>query len=614
MRKAPSRVFVIHGDLTSLHAHGYFIPSSATLSLDDQWRETLVDPDRDPQWEPLDPSGSARVRVGWERDALPSHGVLAEPPDGLTDASAGRPPGPERDRLFVVTDIFVPNAVRTDHLLSGIDHALDAVADRWAGRPAQNRERPLLAMPLVGTGRGGFNARQGLVVKDILQLLDRRVSELPFDIALVCFSRAQYAAVQRTREQAGLCLPNLPAPLARAATELGDLAEGNSLGVLFGAGLSIPLGLPTWHELLGTLAAGTEAGAMDDLRDLDPIDAASLVISALEQEAAKVADGTAPSPERDVFLERIRGLVTLQRHSLGHGLLASFRPVVAVTTNYDEGYELALRHVVGDEELAVLPWYQPASAGSPRVLKIHGDVHFGSVVLSRDHFVMMHAIRRPLTALLQEQMLAGHVLAVGTSFTDSTLISAIAEASSMLRSIERERPLGTLLMNQRRPARAALLKGAMRVLEADGPPWEEPGQWSPSTEVDSLGAGTAGVAAVAGEDDDPDGWPAPGEPRLDLGQAGRLTELFLDHVGLHSSSKVNYLADGRFADLIDDEPQLEVVAERARELRSAIDAASSGPDDLRWREILAALDDLGATARPHPAHPHPPVETSGPNP
>ncbi|MGB8019814.1 MAG: SIR2 family protein [Candidatus Nanopelagicales bacterium] len=523
-----SNLFVIHGDLARIHAHGYVIPTSGSLRPGSRWLPVLLDPTQEPRWETALRAPAARVRPGFD--------------------GAG-------ERLLLATDI-ASGSEDIAHLTGGLEAALAEAAAQferftWTDprdhQDTLRRDRPLLAMPLVGSGRGGFRHAQGRVVREVLRTLDRRLPELPFDVVLVCWTRAQYAAVQSTRRSAGLAQPELSGALAAAIPELAKRAARGSLGVLFGAGVSMPLGLPSWTELLAILAEGHDLGA---LQDLDPVDAASLIVSRLEPE---------------VFAQRLGEHVTIARHSLAHGLLASLRPAVGVTTNYDRGYELALAHVVGGSTPPMLPWTWPDRPGVPRVLKLHGDVELGSVVLSREHFVEMHALRRPLTALLEEQMLANHVLAVGTSMSDATLVNAIAESAALLASVRprgtERKVLGTVLMTMAHKARASLLSGSLDVLAANQPPAE--------------GAEPLGVLAAA-----------------------RVTDMFLDALAMNAALELSYLADPAFDDLVVD-PRLGEVAVLARSLRAAVDGAGV-QGDLSWQPLLEALDGVGATARPRP--------------
>lgn len=525
-----SHTFVIHGDISKIHADGYVIPADSRLIFEERWQGILGGQPQ-PRYH-LPRAGDPR-RITW--------GVVTEPAPGRSADD----PHPDH-RLMLVTDI-ASGSESLAQMTSGLELALDEAAAHWHEGHDSRRSRPLLAMPLIGSGRGGFRGVQGRVVKALLETLDERVPGLPFDVVLVCFTRAQYSAVQSTRASARLCLPALPPTLDRAAVTLADFAATESLGVLFGAGVSIPLGLPDWSALLRALASGTTFEDLGDLSGLDPMDAASLLLSAMPE----------PGDGGDAFKDRLSRSVGLTRHSLAHGLLASLRPTVAVTTNYDRGYELALTHVIGDGGPAIMPWHPPLGAAAPRVLKLHGDVEEGSIVLRREDFLVMHATRRPLTALLQEQMLAHHVLAIGTSMSDSTLVSAIAEASTLLREIETDRSLGTLVMTRRNPARAALLGESMTVLSADEPA-------------------------------------TPGGPRLEPAAAARVTDMLLDAVAVRSMREISFLADPQFADLVKDDASLVAVAESARALREAIDA-TGGKGNPQWVQVLAALDGLGAT-------------------
>lgn len=528
-----SHLFVIHGDLTHVHADGYLIPADWRLEIGPPWRGVLgALPE--PGYRELPAVKPQRIK--W--------GVLERP------AHAVAPDSRQQDPALVLVADIASTSRDISRLTNGLKVALGIAADHWGAQGDTRRERPLLAMPLIGCGRGGFQGIQGAVVESLLTVLDAQVPGLPYDVVLVCYDRAQYAAVQSTRARLNLCLPQLPSTFEDPADGLAGHAAHGSLGVLFGAGVSMPLGLPSWKSLLSRLAQGTTVESLGDLSGLDPMDAASLVLSGM------TAGPEAPGGGQEEFKRRLRESVTISRHSLAHGLLASLRPAVAVTTNYDRGYELALKHVLG-EAPAVMPWDPPTGAGAARVVKLHGDVDRGSIVLSREDFVILHATRRPLTALLQEQMLAQHVLAIGTTMSDSTLMSAVAEASTLLRSIGKDRPLGTLVMTESDPPRAELLKDSMHVLLADEPPM-------------------------------------PAEQRLEPRAAARITDLLLDAVALRSMREHNYLADPQFQDLITTDPGLVEIAERARALRAAIDQYGE-TDHARWRQIRQALDGLGAT-------------------
>jgi hypothetical protein len=236
---------------------------------------------------------------------------------------------------------------------------------------------------------------------------------------------------------------------------------------------------------------------------LDPIDAATVLVER--------AGGSEP------FMEALEPMLRTTLHSLTHGLLANLKPALAVTTNYDQGYEIALA-AMGSHDIAVLPWTQPRDAWTSCVLKLHGDLTKGMVVLSRDDFVAMQAYRRPLSGVLQESLLAGHVLAVGTSMSDPTLVHAAEEVTALLRQVDRQSgvergPCGTVILTTSDSGRAELLARTFTVAVADN---EE------------------------------------GEGAAETVEAARRVDVLLDWLGMQCSADLSFMVDPIYASLLDD--------------------------------------------------------------
>jgi hypothetical protein len=127
--------------------------------------------------------------------------------------------------------------------------------------------------------------------------------------------------------------------------------------VLFlGAGVSVGAGLPMWDTLLEELAAearmtAEEVGA---LRRFDALD------------RARIIDGRLGGHQiNDAVARRFRRY----HHSLTHALLAALPVEEAVTTNYDQLFELASGAV--GEHVAVLP-HAPRLDATRWLLKMHG--------------------------------------------------------------------------------------------------------------------------------------------------------------------------------------------------------------------------------------------------
>ena len=166
------------------------------------------------------------------------------------------------------------------------------------------------------------------------------------------------------------------------------------LSVLFGAGASAALGAPMWRGLLNDLATSVGFSEIDAeaLQSLDSVDAASI----LSRRAGDHED----------FRRLVAEHVHVQQTSVTHSLIAALDPTLAMTTNYDNAYERAVTSAYGSAP-TLLPWKLPDESNTRVLVKLHGDVDEGLIVLARDDFVAMQAYRRPLAAVLQERMLWG---------------------------------------------------------------------------------------------------------------------------------------------------------------------------------------------------------------
>lgn len=501
-------LFVVRGDLRVLRADAHIVPTDSRASVTSAWSWL---------WEPGQPQ---------RRRVLAAHREALE----RDRASVVRP---RSGRVVVATNIAVTSETDPlDWLADGVRAALHSYG-AWLHADHKRRDGlrglPLLAMPVLGTQRGGLAGRRGAVVKVILDIIQKYQSqthggEAAFDVVLVCRKPSDYAAIQseRLRRIHGSS-PEWLRPIERSA------ATGQ-LGVMFGAGASVSLGLPTWSALLDRLAADLRADSREAhrLHSLDPVDAASLLVDLA-------------AANRLSFKAAIRRHVTTDECSLTHALIANIGPALAVTTNYDAGYENAVR-AMDEESPAVLPWEQPTSRHQARLLKLHGDVTRGSIVLSRDDFVTMNAHRRPLGSMLQERMMVGHLLTVGSTMSDPTLVLAAEEVSSLLRSTSGSRLRnGTVVLTQDDPARRGLLARSFDVVVADG----------------------GNVPAVT---------------------ASRRVEILLDRLAMKSGKGVGYLLDEAYDDLV--RPGERRTVSLLRELSAT---APAGPMGKAVRQALAEL-------------------------
>jgi hypothetical protein len=504
----PGRVHVVHGDLTALDCDVAVVPTDALVRVEDSWHDLVTQEE-----------ARAAVPEGWRGGS------------GARTVGIGRrdDDGPDRVLVEVATEGSRPVGWYVD----GVREALELAAGSGC-RPAARRRRPLVGLPLVGTGLGGSGGRRGDLIPPLLDLLHEQVERVDLDVALVTFDRSDYAAVQAARSDRTSLSAELPEELEEHAQRLAELAAGGELVPFLGAGVSAAAGLPAWWELLERVAEAGDLLADVDRRELyglGPLDAAELLRTVLGERA----------------IEAVRRQLDARRHSLVHGLLASLRPARAVTTNYDRLFERACaRPLAGSGGLAVLPW-DPLDPGRPWLAKMHGDVgHPDSIVLSRGDLLGHDLTRRPLSSLLQGQMLTGHLLFVGSSMTDDAVVRLAWEVRELQRAWEAPpRLVGTVLGLQKEPLRARL--------------WHDVLAFVPLR---------AGLPEQGGDE------PADGDRE-------GLLPAFLDRLAQLASRERSYLLDPRYAGL---------VPEPLRPLRDAL---------VRLGDVLAGLPpdaDPAATA------------------
>ncbi len=420
-------LFVVHGDLHRLDCDGWLLPTDAALNIE-PWAAEAV-------------AGAPSMPDGWHDRVrtMPVHPPAA-PPVWLTDVGA---------------DHAMPMQWYLDGVRAFVEEAAELVTSSPgphgpAGRvPA--RERPLLGLPLVATGRGGMQDAPDRVLRELLPALMELAATTGVDLALVTPDRLRYDAAQAARRHLvgmeQLFGTSLTGEARSAADRLASRVPGQ-VGLFLGAGISMGAGLPGWRDLLVQVASRLDEGALaDEMRivlaegRLDPLDVASLL-------AARLVGGGSRGDRalREAVADITRAV---QRHSLAHGLLASLGVERAVTTNYDELYESA--RAGARREVAVLPYQRPALEDA-WLLKLHGDVgHVDDIVLTRQDFLRYASDRSALTGVVHALLLTQHLLFVGYSLSDPNFHRTVDEVRQALaRAGDMDaRLFGTVLVAER---------------------------------------------------------------------------------------------------------------------------------------------------------------------
>jgi hypothetical protein len=389
--------FVAQGDLTKLACDALLIPCDEKLNVNEVWKPVL------PEDAPRVPY-SNWLHIDGIRNA---HGCVDLPAVG-------------NRKIFAFTCPY-QGYENPSEPVDGLWTALRDLVDRIAAESA--RPRPLIGIPLVGTGDGGLESRRAEV---IAKLLERQRSDtLEADLALVLIDPRDFAAVQNQRNP-DIDWPELSEPLRRKADELGRLAAKKELSLFLGAGVSRPAGLPDWNQLLGLLAR--EAGMT--VPDGDFEDAATPIKKRL---------GDRYEPLMQKFLD-------VDVHAVGHALLAGLRANQMVTTNFDPCMESALE-ATHKTDFRVLV-RELAEGGKPWLLKLHGDIRLpDSLVLDSDDVRRHGAEGAALRGVVQSLLLTSHLLFVGFSFKDKDFMKLAHEVTVVRQTATcgETKPVGTAL-------------------------------------------------------------------------------------------------------------------------------------------------------------------------
>jgi len=299
-----------------------------------------------------------------------------------------------------------------DGAIEFLDAAATSIAASGAP-PLFRRARSLLAVPIVGTGKGGAAELAGEVVQELLPRLREFTARVypgrrEFDVALVCFDAASHAAAQAERVRRADWPTDLTDLHRKEAQKLADHALRGELALFLGAGVSMSAGLPSWGGLLDELAArakmsSDERLALAELRNA--LDQATLVERRLKHQSESIGQAVA----------KILG--PRRYYAIAHALLAALPVREAITTNYDQLFEDAWSQSDPDG-LSILPGAMKPDARR-WLLKMHGCLSDPDrVVLTRSSYTRYDEQLPALGGMVQAFLVTRHVLFVGFSLSD----------------------------------------------------------------------------------------------------------------------------------------------------------------------------------------------------
>jgi hypothetical protein len=237
-----------------------------------------------------------------------------------------------------------------------------AAAALKGGASGFQRAKPLIALPMPGVGLvdvGDLIQDMANIVRPLITKLYAAVNAFEVDVALCTIDEGAYRVAQVLRGRAcpfeGGPFWMMSSEMRREVQRLKRQALAGRLGILYGAGLSFPSGLPSWGGLLSELAqrAGFDEEEQKSLSELSFLDQPTIIERRMGDPAA--------------FKQAVADCVKHGRYTPAHSIMGSMK-LPCVTTNYDTLYEKAVGSAatVELERVQRLPWDASRLAQMPR--------------------------------------------------------------------------------------------------------------------------------------------------------------------------------------------------------------------------------------------------------
>ncbi len=421
-----SHVFIVQGDLTRLRSDAWLLPSDRAFHIMGYWLTADV---RDAFIRLNTRQFSADIE---STDAWESEAKRVMPLEGW----------PGHSQAFIA-NVGGSATHPVEWYLEALRQFVEAAKD-----VESQRDRPLLALPAIGTGYGGHWHKKAAVIDGLVREAYALAVDHRVDICLVALDLPIFAAAQATRRamlsEKGSLWPELEAPLVEKTIELGGRARNGELVLFLGAGVSAGAGLPLWHQLLEKLAkrGGSSPEERKAMAKLDSMDRGLLVERKLGG--------------RDELEAAIRDELSSPCHSLAHAQLAGLPTDSIVTLNYDRLFEMAAR---ATHPVAVLP--SERGSGARRwLLKLHGCIEHGGLVLTREDYLRFGDRRAALAGIVQALLLTRHMLFVGFGMTDLNFLRILDDVRKAVGDDSEGRDLeesfGTVLTLRPEPLRDSI--------------------------------------------------------------------------------------------------------------------------------------------------------------
>lgn len=320
-------LFVVHSRMENLQYDAAVVPTDDFLAVRRYWHVVLGVP----RWGNEDNLDVRTLRPeGWPADFM------------RVPSSPGV--GPPFPTWFINVGLVRATPDDVDDLANKVRGVLTEIAVLEI-EVGNGRVKPLIALPTLGVGAGGFDEIRGRVIDSLLTVCQAIVESHNVDVVITASNPSDYSAFQRQRRHLRT-FPTLSEPLRAKGEELARLARNGNLALFLGAGVSVPAGLPSWDNLLESLARRCGMTS-EELKTLDSaLDKAELITRRLGGSKGL------KSAIADEFRETTTpGMSHVQLAALGCGEV--------VTTNYDSLFEAAVNaNREESSRVTVLPFEQ----------------------------------------------------------------------------------------------------------------------------------------------------------------------------------------------------------------------------------------------------------------
>jgi NAD-dependent SIR2 family protein deacetylase len=406
-------VFVLKGDLRYLSCDAWIFPSSGGLrasKMPNYWKGEKEDYGTEisaPKFKDIKEKGSIKLSDSDVRIFRVNNW-----PENLGSPYGSYPVNSIQD---------IQETVKQFILLAHRDKILNKKL------PIHKRGKHLFALPVLGTGHGGFMMETGAVLMAMLNIFYKAVASLDIDIALVCFDDETYYAAQIGRMKISKnpwnSLSNDDVSMARKLSK--ESIDGNLVMFISGSGASKTLSDLDSLTLEIAEHFDFDSQKIAQMKSLSVSDRFEVLRSLFKDE--------------NEFLKHVNAKFNPNSFSIFYFLLSKIESSAAITTNIDTSFESACE--MNGKNISVIGSKLKQTAEkkslheSMWLLKSNGSIDEPeSLILSRNSFVNQRKKRYAIGAILQALMITKHLVFIGNVLSDRVFHRALDEAVKVVSS------------------------------------------------------------------------------------------------------------------------------------------------------------------------------------